>query len=113
MLDRLAGILRTAGRDQVRLGYEIPYGRWMLTWHHIDPNVMIGRELDVALLWKHGICNLNELPEGLSPEDEFRILQRRRGDAFRTWRLREREPVAFDVVEDFGNYALLRRAAAR
>jgi len=75
-IDRLAESVKAKGVRHASIGYDIPFYRFMATFHGADSRYKVGGELDFLLLQRHGIANTNRCAEGFSTDDEFRIVQR-------------------------------------
>ncbi|KAF0093342.1 MAG: hypothetical protein E1N59_2936 [Puniceicoccaceae bacterium 5H] len=106
--DDLARELEQSGEDSVQLGYEITFEPHQLAWHNADPFYKVGRDLDVSLLWLHGIENTNGLAEALSPEDTYRIREKPSTNQ-KSYRIQEAERPEFEVVTEHGVWQLLKR----
>ncbi|MDP0498983.1 MAG: hypothetical protein Q7P63_02685 [Verrucomicrobiota bacterium JB022] len=108
LLARLADELEAEGKETVHLGYEITFNGYQITWHQTLPMVKVGRQHDLALLWMHGIVNTNELPEGLSLDDTYRLREIGNPNGNKL-RVQEANPPAFEVMAQEGEWQLLRR----
>jgi hypothetical protein len=76
--------------NPVSIGYDIPFNQFELHWHGVDPRYKVGRDFDSQFLYEYGIQNSNDLPEGISPEDDLIIVDKWKPDylSCRYWDLR-------------------------
>jgi hypothetical protein len=74
----------------------------MATYNIINPQYKVGAEFDLWFKYRHGIANTNGCAEGLSPSDEYRIVQPQPKSG------PEEPREYFDVPLD-GNFQLLRQ----
>jgi Dolichyl-phosphate-mannose-protein mannosyltransferase len=73
--DYLAHQLNTEGKDQAAIGYRIFFYPFMVNYNIFTPIYKVGAEIDLLLLYQHGIMNTNQCAEGISASDEYRIVQ--------------------------------------
>jgi hypothetical protein len=74
--DHLARQLRSEGRDRAAIGRRLfVEGPPEPPWKAVDSRWRVGGELDIALEYRNGIANLNTCAEGVSPQDEYRIVE--------------------------------------
>ncbi len=72
----LARLLRSEGRDRATIGRRLfVEGPPAPPWKAVDARWRVGGEFDVALEYRYGIFNLNQCGEGLSAQDEYRIVE--------------------------------------
>jgi hypothetical protein len=76
VVDYLAQRLETESRDSTAVGYHVFLYPFMANYHIIDPQYKVGAEFDVLLRHRHGVTNTNVCAEGLSAEDEYRVVRR-------------------------------------
>jgi hypothetical protein len=67
--------LKTEGRVSASIGYDVPFDRWMISERAVDGVSKVGRVYDAVLQTRHGITNLDTNAEGVSRDDEFRIVE--------------------------------------
>jgi hypothetical protein len=60
---------------QAAIGYELFVYPFMARYHAIDPRYKVGAEFDLLFKDRYGITNTDRCAEGLSPDDEYRIVQ--------------------------------------
>lgn len=70
-------VSRLKGRNQTAIGYQIFIWRFNATYNAVDPRYKVGADLDLLFKDRHGVSNTNRCAEGVSPDDEFRIVQTR------------------------------------
>jgi hypothetical protein len=78
VVDAIGSVAAASGRDRVAVGYETFVYWFMAAYHITDPTYKVGAEFDLLLADRHGVVNTNACAEGLSPADEFRVVQTRR-----------------------------------
>jgi hypothetical protein len=93
VVDYLASL--SEGREQIAIGYQIPIYRFNAVFNVVDPRYKVGAVWDSFLKYRHGISNTNRCAEGLSANDEFRVVQTRS-----SWTTDPRGWGYFDVLLD-------------
>ncbi len=73
-IDFLGRRIKAEGRASARIGYDVPFFRWMVAERMVDGVSKVGREIDTVFRMRHGITNLDTNAEGISRDDEFRIV---------------------------------------
>jgi hypothetical protein len=74
--DYLARLIRAEGKDRAVVGRRLfDEGPPKSPWKPVDTRWRVGEEFDVALEYRDGIANLNTCAEGLSAQDEYRIVE--------------------------------------
>jgi hypothetical protein len=73
--DYLGAQLRAEGRDQAAVGYQTYIAEFMADMNIADPRYKVGAELDMFLKYRYGISNADQCAEGVSSDDEYRIVQ--------------------------------------
>jgi len=74
-LDYVAEQSRAEGRSHAAIGYHIAMGSFMAQYHAIDPQYKVGADFDLLLKFRHDISNASQCAEGISHDDEYRIVQ--------------------------------------
>jgi hypothetical protein len=74
-LDYVADQMKVDGKKTTAIGYQIFFQNYMAVSHVVDPRYKVGGELDLFLRDRFGITNLDKCAEGVSSEDEYRIVQ--------------------------------------
>ena len=64
---------RVTSPGAAHVGYHLDFFRGIPTLSAIDPRFKVGAELDFVLSYRYGIINMSRCPEGLNPDDEFRL----------------------------------------
>jgi hypothetical protein len=77
VVDYVADQLRSEGRAQAAIGYQILFYEFMPRYNVLDRQYKVGAELDFVMKHRHGIANTDQCAEGVSPDDEYRIVQTR------------------------------------
>jgi hypothetical protein len=102
---------RLAGKNRTAIGYQTYIWRFMAMFNAVDPRYKVGADIDLLYRTLHGISNTDQCAEGMSPEDEFRIVQIRpnwsdpKGKGYF-----ELQPDKnFQFLEQFGPYQVYQR----
>jgi hypothetical protein len=110
--DYLASQIRSEGKAEAAIGYQVFIRGFMAAFHFVDPRYKVGAELDLFLKHRYGISNSNQCGEGVSPQDEYRIVQ----TAPNSNDLKEfleyidiRLDPSFRMLRQFGNYQVFKR----
>jgi hypothetical protein len=74
----IADRIRGSGRTGASIGYQVgvapTWGSWFV---QSDPRYKIGADFDLLLMHPHGIVNTDRCGEGVSRDDEFRLIETR------------------------------------
>jgi hypothetical protein len=70
-IDALAASLEREGKTEAHIGYDINCYWWQTEARVIDGRSKNFAQWDIALLLRHGIRNLDDTAEGLSPADDY------------------------------------------
>ncbi len=102
VIDYVASQIRGDGKATAAIGYQLYIYPFMAKYHITNPIYKVGAEFEFLLKYRHGIVNTDQCAEGVSPVDEYRIVQtrRKRGDA---------EPRHYFEVPSDDRFRLLRR----
>ena len=130
-LDYIASQVHSEGRSTVAVGYQVYIMQFMAAMNVVDPRYKVGADLDLFLKYRHGISNVSQCAEGISPTDEYRIVQVARneveagdrpiswgpiGGEVKTHNLDEYFSVPLDrefvMVRAFGDFQVFRRMGA-
>jgi hypothetical protein len=76
-VDYVAADLHREGRDQASIGYRLFIYPFMVNYHSVSSNYKVGSQFDVLFKYQHGIENIDRCAEGVSPGDDYRIVQTR------------------------------------
>lgn len=77
VIDYVADQIRRDGKAKAAIGYQLYIYPFMAEYHITNPIYKVGAELELMLRYRHGIVNTDQCAEGVSPADEYRIVQRR------------------------------------
>jgi hypothetical protein len=114
----VANQLKQEGRNQAAVGYQMLTYGFSANYNIIDSRYKLGAELDLLLKYRHGVLNTTRCAEGISPFDEYRIVQTRSKqlDSPKNF-LNEPAQEYFEIsmddfrpVRHFGDYQVFRRA---
>jgi hypothetical protein len=75
-IDHIADSMTAAGTRSAAIGYDVEFHKFMATLHGAEPRYKVGWELDSLLLERHNLVNTNRCAEGVSPLDQYRVVQR-------------------------------------
>jgi hypothetical protein len=81
VIDYIAEQLHRQGQRHVAIGYQTLYwdfpaaNFFMATFNMVDSRYKVGADFDLFLTARHGLVNTNQCAEGISPADEYRIVQ--------------------------------------
>lgn len=76
-VDYIAADLHKEGRDRASIGYRVFVYPFMVNYHSVSSNYKVGNQFDVLFKYGHGIENIDRCAEGVSPRDDYRIVQTR------------------------------------
>jgi hypothetical protein len=76
-LDTIARKVKAEGKNQAAIGYQVFIYPFMANYNITNPIYKAGAEFDLLFKYRHAVANTNQCPEGLSPADEYRIVQTR------------------------------------
>lgn len=75
VVDAIARDMRAEGKAQAAIGYQMFIYPFMAEYNIGNPVYKVGAELDLLLQFNDGLRNKNRCAEGLSPKDEYRIVE--------------------------------------
>ena len=107
----LSAELKAAGKDKAAIGYHFFIYQFMAAYNIMNPQYKVGNDFDLLLKYPHEITNTNRCAEGLSPADEYRILQttpRPEAWAPRMYFDAPLDP-SFKFLSQFGRYQVFKR----
>jgi hypothetical protein len=109
-IDAAAALVRSSAHNgRAAIGYEIDVRRFVAIDHIIDDRYKVGADLDMMLLYRHGIRNADRCAEGFATTDALRIVQAAPDNAGRGDRIYNPKTESFQLVRQIGAYRLLRR----
>jgi len=76
VVDVVAEQVRREGRASAAIGYQLYLYPFMAEYNITNPVYRTGAELEIMLRYRHGIDNTDRCAEGISPRDQYRIVQR-------------------------------------
>jgi len=128
--DYIGAQLRAQGRDAAAVGYQTYIAEFMAAMNIADPRYKVGAELDMFLKYRYGVFNTNQCAEGVSSDDEYRIVQaaptvveEKRPESWmplgaevKSYTLAEHFDVPLDprfhLLKQFGDFAVFQRRVA-
>jgi hypothetical protein len=126
-IDFIAAQLRSEGRDHASIGYQIYFSAGEAVQHSLDSRYKVGVGWDFLFRERYGITNVNRCAEGISPDDEYRIVQTNRYPAWTGYKEDDNPipdetmdgyprkffatalPPGFQKVQTFGSYQVFQR----
>jgi hypothetical protein len=111
VVDRLAARMTTEGERQASIGYEVDFWRFVAAFNVADSRYKVGGDFDLLLKYRHGVANLNRCAEGVSPGDEYRVVQTvaRDNDPRNRNRIVSTVAGTYHVTDRVGAYEIVRR----
>lgn len=112
VMDYLDAEVERMGLRNPSIGYDISFPLWILAnRHNYGGSYKIGWDFDTVLRYRYGIENANTLPEGVAPDDDFRIVELHRWEDpwDWPWYFDLSEYPEMDILKTWGQYALLGR----
>ena len=115
VVNYVTGELEAEGKKQAAIGYHFFIYRFMAAYNITNPEYKVGMDFDLLFKYPHGITNTDQCAEGLSPLDEYRIVQTKPQDGEGTPRLYFDVPLARDLklLRQFGPYQVFKRQLDR
>jgi hypothetical protein len=74
-VDYIAAGLHKERRDRASIGYQLFIYPFMADYHIVSSYYKVGADFDVLFKYQHGIENADTCAEGVSPNDEYRIVE--------------------------------------
>jgi Dolichyl-phosphate-mannose-protein mannosyltransferase len=110
-MDYIAGDIHSQGKKQANVGYQIFIWAFMPSFNIIDSRYKVGADFDFLLNYRHGVSNGNRCAEGLSPNDEYRIVQLRPTSEIAASQKYIAAPLNdnFHMTRQFGVYQVFKR----
>jgi hypothetical protein len=109
VVDYIATDIRREGRDRASIGYQLFIYPFMVNYHIVSSQYKVGADFDVLFTYRHGIENTNTCAEGVSPRDDYLIVQtlpKNPKDAPRNYF--EVSESRFKLVREIGPYRVLK-----
>lgn len=107
LVDRLAGFLRSEGKEHAAVGYLFHGGPPRSP--DAEPSLQAA-QFDDLLRYRHGISNTDLCAEGIAPDDEYRVAE---SGALAAWRrmgyVNSSDSDRFRFLGQFGGYVLYKR----
>jgi hypothetical protein len=75
VVDYVASQVRSEGKNSAAIGYQTFIYGFMAKSNVIDPRYKVGAGFDMLLKHRHGLLNTDRCAEGVSSDDEYRIVQ--------------------------------------
>jgi hypothetical protein len=73
--DYIAADVHKEDRRRASIGYQLFIYPFMVDYHGLSRNYKVGSDFDVLFRYQHGIENTDRCAEGVSPGDDYRIVQ--------------------------------------
>jgi hypothetical protein len=99
-------------KQRVSVGYDLDIYRFMAMDNAVDSRYKVGAGFDLLFKYRHGIINVNRCAEGVSPEDQYRIVQTSSSATEEAARQRINVPNddRFYLLRQFDVYQVFRRS---
>jgi Dolichyl-phosphate-mannose-protein mannosyltransferase len=109
VVDYIAHQVASTGQ-QTTIGYDLYIYRFMPVFNAVDRRYKVGAIFDLLFKHRHGVVNTNQCAEGISPADQYRIVQTVSTATAEAARQQLNIPNddRFYVLEQFGPYQVLR-----
>jgi hypothetical protein len=98
-VDYVAARLRSEGKNRSAIGYQAFIGGFEAIDNILDPRYQVGAEFDLLFQSRHRIVSTDDCAEGISPTDEYRIVQTTPNDPEP-----DEYPLAFSTKPVFKHY---------
>ncbi len=109
-VDYVASQLRAKERQSAAIGYSVFVYQFMPSYNMIDQQYKVGADFDLWFKYRYSIDNTNRCAEGVSPVDEYRIVQARPVDGADQPRGFFDVPLhGFHLVQSFNTYQVFAR----
>lgn len=105
----VAGQAKAEGRTSLPIGYDLPFIKWIVCAHATDGMSKVGDQYDLLFLMRHGITNTDTRAEGISPEDDFRIVEHDSGESWRQTYFDLSSYPRMEVALETSHYTVLRK----
>jgi hypothetical protein len=77
VVEYVAADIERERRDRASIGYQLFIYPFMADYNIVSSQYKVGAEFDVLFNYRHGIKNTGTCAEGVSPRDDYRIVQTR------------------------------------
>jgi hypothetical protein len=77
VVDYVAADLTRERRNRASIGYQLFIYPFMVNYHSVSSYYKVGTQFDVLFSYQHGIENSDRCAEGVSPDDDYRIVETR------------------------------------
>lgn len=111
IVDYIAKQAKAQGRASVAVGYDMPFNKWILFARRIDGASKVGSEYDLLLWLRHGVTNTDNRCEGVSPDDDFRIVEHKSDEANRQTLFDLSNYPRMEVAREMPDFTILRKRA--
>jgi hypothetical protein len=75
VVDYISADLQADGQDRAAIGYQVFIYPFMVNYNTLSSDYKVGAEFDALFRYGHGIQNMDTCAEGVSPRDQYRIVQ--------------------------------------
>ncbi len=105
----VAGILNSEGQNRSSIGYRLFIPGAHAASTDVDARYKVGVQFDYLLEYRHGILNSDQCAEGLSPHDEYRIVEERPSGPEETYYFDLPQDFRFKLLHSVGQYQIYTR----
>jgi dolichyl-phosphate-mannose-protein mannosyltransferase len=108
----VTGEIEAEGKKHAPIGYHFFIYQFMAAYNITNPQYKVGMDFDLLFKYPRGITNTNQCAEGLSPLDEYRIVQTTPQKGKEAPRLYFDVPLDrdFRLLRQFGPYQVFKRS---
>jgi hypothetical protein len=111
LIDYISAQVHSEGKNRAAIGYQTFIYAFMATFNVMNPRYKVGATFDLLFKSRNGVSNTNQCAEGISPDDEYRIVQIKppetKEDARRYFKLSLGPN--FYLLQQFGSYQVFKR----
>jgi hypothetical protein len=111
LTDSIASQLHSKNQNRAAIGYQTFIWNYMAAFNVMDRRYKVGADFDLLLRSRHAISNMNQCAEGVSPNDNFRVVQPK--PPWTDFRGKGKVDVSLGselyLLREFGSYRLFQR----
>ena len=75
VVDYTASQIGSENKYRAAIGYDLYIYAFIPVFNAVDPRYKVGADFDLVFKYRRDIHNVNRCAEGVSPDDEYRIIQ--------------------------------------
>ncbi len=111
VINYLSSEIKSEGKEQAAIGYHFFVYQFMAAYNITNPQYKVGSDFDLLFKYPYHITNTDQCAEGLSPSDEYRVVQTKPKNEAWAPRMYFDVPINsnFRLVSQFGPYQVFKR----